>query len=85
MPQGKHKGVRVVLTLEPESYEVWKSYAAKMDMPTATLLREVLETAREPMGEVVEASAALRSGEIDVDALLGRLLLGVVKEIRSIK
>lgn len=85
MPQGKHKGSRVLLTLDKDAYAHWKDCAEKLDMPTATLLRQVLEAAREPMGEVADAAEAMRSGEIDTDALLARLMLGLVKDIRDLK
>lgn len=84
MARGKHKGARVLLTLDKDSYETWKSYAEALNMPTATLLREVLEMAEKPMGEVAEAAEALKKGEIDVDALLGRLMLGLVQDIRKL-
>jgi len=81
MPQGKHKGARVLLTLDKDAYARWQAYAAAMGMPTATLLRELLEIAEQPMAELVGNLERLKQPGANVDEILGPILLRALRTL----
>lgn len=81
MPQGKHKGARVVLTLDKEAYARWQSHAAALDMPTATLLRQLLELSEPVAAEMVGQLERIRQPDSTLDEVLGPILLRTLRHL----
>ncbi len=82
MPQGVHKGARVVLTLDRDAYARWKEHAAALNMPTATLLRQLLELSEPSMAEMVANLDRIKQAE-SLDEVLGPLLLRTLRNLEK--
>lgn len=87
MPQGKHKGVRVLLTLDPERYAEWKEMAEAAEMPVATMLRETLDMAQPSIAEVWKAVRVFKDEPKELDQamseIMGRVMWGAIKDIKK--
>lgn len=81
MPQGKHKGARVVLTLDQDAYARWQSHAAALGLPTATLLRQLLETSEPVAAEMVAQLDRIRQPDSTIDEILGPILLRTLRNM----
>lgn len=80
MPAGIHKGKRVVLTLDQETYDQWIEIAKAMgDLPVATAIRINLERTTPMLGKSIkDVQKALDNGT-DLEDVMGRALWEVVK------
>lgn len=81
MPAGVHKGVRVLLTIDRETHARWKDYAESLDMPVASLLRHVLELNEPTMQALASSTKALKSGEEDIENVLGPILFRSIMQV----
>lgn len=81
MPQGKHKGARVLLTLDHDSYARWQAHAAALGLPTATLLRQLLEQTEPVAAEMVAQLDRIRQPDTTADEILGPLLLRALRNM----
>lgn len=80
MPQGKHKGVRVVLTVSQENYAEWKRLAEAAGLPVATMMRETLDMALPSISDVWAAVEKHRGEPEALDEVMGRILWQAVKK-----
>lgn len=81
MPQGIHKGARVVLTLDRDAYARWQAHAAALGMPTATLLRQLLEVAEPTAAEMVAQLERIKQPDSTIDEVLGPILLRTLRNL----
>jgi len=81
MPQGTHKGARVVLTLDRDAYARWQAHAAALGMPTATLLRQLLELSEPVAADMVAQLERIRQPDSTLDEVLGPILLRTLRNL----
>lgn len=81
MPQGTHKGARVVLTLDRDSYARWQAHSAALGLPTATLLRQLLEVSEPVAAEMVAQLDRIQQKDSTVDEILGPILLRLLRNM----
>lgn len=81
MPQGKHKGARVVLTLDHDAYARWQAHAAALGLPTATLLRQLLEMSEPVAAEMVAQLDRIRQPDSTIDEVLGPILMRTLRNL----
>lgn len=79
MPQGVHKGQRVVLTVDREEYAAWKELSEKTEKPVATIMREVLSLTLPSMTEVIDVMDNYKDDPEAFDEMMGRLLWKLLK------
>lgn len=79
MPAGKHSGIRTNVTLPVEVDAVFAEVAKELDMPKATLLREVLTQAMPMIQQTPKALRALKEKEATLDDVAARLLWDALK------
>lgn len=71
----------MLLTLDRDAYARWQASAAALGMPTATLLRQMLEMAEEPMTELVGNLERLKEPGASADEILGPILLRALRNL----
>ncbi len=81
MPQGKHKGARVVLTMDRDVYARWQAHAAALGLPTATLLRQLLELTEPVAADMVGQLDRIRQPDSTIDEILGPILLRTLRNM----
>lgn len=81
MPQGKHKGIRVLLTLDRDAYARWQSHAAALGMPTATLLRHLLDVSEPVTAEMVAQLERIKQPDSTIDEILGPILVRTLRNL----
>lgn len=81
MPAGKHSGVRVFITLPVEVGAQYVALARSLDIPLATLVREVLTSAYPAVSQAVDALDALKQHPEQADDILARLLWDSLKQL----
>jgi hypothetical protein len=79
MPQGKHKGVRVVLTVDQERYEEWKRLSGAAEMPVATMMRESLDMILPSLIEVHDLVHKHKEEPEVMEEMMGRILWRTIK------
>jgi len=81
MPAGKHTGVRTMLTLPKEVDDHYVRMAEAMNVPKASLLREVLVSAMPFTVQATKTLNALRESPEQSEAILARLLWDSLKDL----
>lgn len=79
MPQGKHKGARVILTMDRDRFAEWKRLAEAAGLPVATMMRETLDAA---LPSIVEVHAAVQQFQNEpevMDEVMGRIVWQAIK------
>jgi hypothetical protein len=72
------KGKRVYVTLTWEAYRAYERLAQLMDKPVATVIREVVEDAAVPLGQLADHAERLKAGDVRALADLNALFLEVL-------
>lgn len=85
MPAGIHKGRRVLLTIDQDTYAQWQEIARMMgNLPVATAMRNHLE-AMSPglLKNMKDSEQALAEGK-SFDELMGRAVWEMLKAMTSV-
>jgi len=81
MPGGKHTGVRTMLTLPKEVDDHYVRMAKAMNVPKASLLREILTSAVPYTVHATKSLNELRERPEQSEAILARLLWDSLKDL----
>ena len=61
MPTQNRKGVRVQVPLDPETYQVFETYAKALDLPMGRACAQILKETREPVAQLAAAIATAKT------------------------